>query len=76
MKVSDEIISFGELKHVAEGRHLLSAVENLRADLLFTKPTAYAGEIWPFCAAAMTDGVTLRTTIFGEGVRAANARII
>jgi hypothetical protein len=76
MQISDEVIGFRSLQNPAEGWHLLSAFENLGADLLVTETRADGGEVRTFGAAVLMDDVTLRAAIFSEPLLATGAGAI
>jgi hypothetical protein len=45
MKIGDKIIDFRLMQDVREGWHLVTAMKDLRAYLVFAKNAAYSGEI-------------------------------
>jgi hypothetical protein len=75
VQVSDEIVGFAGLKHLSEGRHLLTAIVNLHTDLFVVETTADCRQVGTLYTAGAPDRMALRTTVTGEGLGSSNARI-
>jgi hypothetical protein len=59
MEIRDKVVEFGLFEYLAERRHRLAAVNDLRLDLGFAETTAYSGQVGSFRSAVVPDGVAL-----------------